>query len=141
MRWLWNSRKPVRAASSVPTVSFPTPVLPELWPGISKLKDYASWIGAHSQRTGYAVHLPSAGVRALIDAPPLSAEECNQFQQLGLPAHILLTCSWHLRGSNAYRHRWGCPIWIHEAGLAAAETTIDGTFRTGDRLWDTVEVL
>ena len=116
-------------------------MLPELLPGFLMLKDHDSWVGAHSRRTGYAVHLPSAGVLALIDPPTLSPEECTELEAVGPPTHVLLTCNWHLRGGEEHRRRWGCPILIHEAGLLTAETRIDGTFRTGDRLWGAVQVV
>ena len=116
-------------------------MLPELLPGFLMLKDHDSWVGAHSRRTGYAVHVPSAGVLALIDPPTLSPEECTELEALGPPTHVLLTCNWHLRGGEEHRRRWGCPILIHEAGLLTAETRIDGTFRTGDRLWGAVQVV
>jgi hypothetical protein len=115
-------------------------MLTELIPGVFTLKDHASWTGAHSRRTGYAVHLPQAGVLALIDPPPLPDEECIQLEALAPPTHVLLTCNWHLRGADAHRERWGCKILIHEAGLAVPETTFDGSFRTGDTLWDAVTV-
>lgn len=105
------------------------------------LKDRDSWMGLHSRRTGYAVHLPAEGVLALVDPPPLSAKECAQLEALGSPTHILLTVNWHLRGAEKHRRRWGCPILIPEAGIPTAETTIDGTFRVGDRLWDSIDVV
>src|SRR6266498_901609 len=110
------------------------PMLPELLPGLFMLKDHPSWTGVHSRRTGYAARLPAAGALVLIDPPPLTPEACAQLEALGPPSHIVLTCNWHLRGGEAYRRRWGCPILVHEAGLATAETAIDGTFRTGERL-------
>lgn len=116
-------------------------LLPEIRPGLFMLKDRASWTGAHSRRTGYAVHVPPAGALVLVDPPPLAPEECAQVEALGSPTHILLTVNWHLRGGEEYRRRWGCPILILEAGLPTAGTTVDGTFRVGDVLWDAVEVV
>ena len=115
--------------------------LTEPLPGLLMLKDHASWAGGHSRRTGYAIHLPLVGVLALVDPPPLGSDECAQLGALGPPTHVLLTCNWHLRGGEDHRRRWGCPILIHEAGLPTAETTIDGTFRVGHRLWDSLEVV
>src|SRR6266508_1721743 len=113
----------------------------ELLPGLLMLKDRDSWTGLHSRRTGYALHLPAAGVLALVDPPPLAADECAHLEALGPPTHILLSVNWHLRGGEEHRRRWGCPILIPEAGLATAETTIDGTFRVGDDLWGAVHLV
>lgn len=116
------------------------PVLLELLPGLLMLRDRDSWSGCRSRRTGYAVRLREGGL-VLIDPPPLEPEACALLEALGPPTHILLTCNWHLRGGEEHRRRWGCPVLVHEAGLATAETAIDGTFRTGDRLWDAVDIV
>jgi hypothetical protein len=118
-----------------------TPPLPEPAPGLLMLKDGPSWTGARSRRTGYAVHSPATGALVLMDPPPLGEGACAQLEALGPPTIVLLTVTWHLRGGEAHRRRWGCPILIPEAGLATAETAVDGTFRVGDVLWDAVEVL
>ena len=60
---------------------------------------------------------------------------------VGKPAHILLTCEYHLRESEAFRERWGCDVHIHADGLEHSEATIDETFQDGDLLWDRIEVI
>jgi hypothetical protein len=116
-------------------------VLTEVVPDLYLLQDADSWTGRRSRRTGFALRVPQAGVLALIDPPPLPAEACTHLQHLGPPTHIVLTCNWHLRGAEAHRRRWGCRLWLHQAGRRAAETAVDGTFQDGDVLWERVLVL
>ena len=77
----------------------------------------------------------------LVDPLPLLAEDESKIEVLGKPAHILLTCEYHLRESEAFRDRWGCDIRIHEDGLDYSEVMIDETFVDGDLLWDRIEVI
>ena len=77
----------------------------------------------------------------LVDPLPLSAEDEREIVAMGEPAHILLTCEYHLRESEAFRERWGCDIRIHEDGLEHSEAPIDRTFQNGDLLWDRIEVI
>ena len=88
-----------------------------------------------------AICIDSANVLALVDPLPLTNAEIRQIEEIGTPTHILLTCNWHLRESEIYRQRWGSVIYLNALGLAEAETAIDATFKGGDRLWDTVEVI
>ena len=78
---------------------------------------------------------------ALVDPLPLTDVEIGQIEEIGTPTYILLTCNWHLREGEIYRQRWGCKIYLNALGLSEAETTIDGTFKGGDLLWDAVEVI
>lgn len=89
----------------------------------------------------FAIWIDQANVLGLVDPLPLSAEEIRQIEEIGTPTHILLTCNWHLRESELFRQRWDCKIYINELGLEEAETQIDGTFKHGDRLWDSIEVI
>ena len=89
----------------------------------------------------YAIRIERANVLVLVDPLPLTEEEIGQIEAIGTPTHILLTCNWHLREGEVYRQRWGCKIYLNALGLSKAETTIDGTFKGGDRLWDVVEVI
>ena len=77
----------------------------------------------------------------LVDPLPLSAEDEREIEAMGDPAHILLTCEYHLRESKAFRNRWGCDVRIHADGSEYSEVTIDETFQDGDRLWDMIEVI
>ena len=88
-----------------------------------------------------AIRIDRANVLALVDPLPLTDEEIRQIEKIRTPTHILLTCNWHLRESEIYRQRWESVIYLNTLGLAEAETTIDGTFEGGDRLWDAVEVI
>ena len=88
-----------------------------------------------------AIRIDRANVLALVDPLPLTDAEIRQIEGIGTPTHILLTCNWHLREGEIFRGRWGCKIYLNALGLPEAETTIDGTFKGGDRLWDAVEVI
>jgi glyoxylase-like metal-dependent hydrolase (beta-lactamase superfamily II) len=89
----------------------------------------------------YAIHIDGANVLALVDPLPLTSEEIRQLEKIGPPTHILLTCNWHLRESEIYRRRWGCEIYLNKLDLDDAETSIDGTFQGGERLWDAVKII
>ena len=88
-----------------------------------------------------AIRIDSANVFALVDPLPLTNGEIRQIEEISTPTHILLTCNWHLREGEIFRERWGCKIYLNALGLSESETTIDGTFKGGDRLWDAVEVI
>ena len=109
--------------------------------------DVYYWTERHGKpETAYdwnscAIRIEQANVLALVDPLPLTEAEIGQIEGIGTPTHILLTCNWHLREGEIYRKRWGCKIYLNTLGLSEAETTIDGTFKGGDRLWDAVEVI
>jgi hypothetical protein len=44
----------------------------------------------------YLVQADRGRVRALVDPLPLSVEEIQQIEEIGLPTHIILTCNYHL---------------------------------------------
>ncbi len=77
----------------------------------------------------------------LVDPLPLPAEDEREIEAIGKPAHILLTCEYHLRESEALRNRWGCDIRIHADGSEHSEVMIDETFVDGDLLRDRMEVI
>ncbi|MBI3973855.1 MAG: hypothetical protein HY332_21465 [Chloroflexi bacterium] len=89
----------------------------------------------------FALALPEAGGVELVDAPPLTEEECEQLERLGTPTHVLLTCEWHTRAAARHRERWSCRVLMHEAGVAKAEVPIDGVLEDGALLWDAVRVI
>ena len=89
----------------------------------------------------FVVRTHHADGLVLVDPLPLSAEEVREIEAVGEPAHILLTCEYHVRESEAFRDRWGCDIRIHADGLDYSDVTIDGTFLDGDLLWDRIEVI
>lgn len=88
----------------------------------------------------YAVALPEESVLALVDPLPLSAGEVEELEQLGKPTHILLTCEYHIRSSEAYRDRWGCKILADTTEVDRYEIPLDGSLHHGEQLWDLVEV-
>lgn len=88
-----------------------------------------------------AIRIDRANILALVDPLPLTDAEIRQIEEIGTPTHILLTCNWHLREGEIYRERWGCKIYLNALGLPEVETTIDGIFEGGDRLWDAIEVI
>lgn len=109
--------------------------------------DVYYWIERHGKSeatyhwNSYAIRIDRADVLALVDPLPLTDTEIRQIEEIGTPTHILLTCNWHLRAGETFRERWGCEIYLNVLGLPEAETTIDGAFKGGDRLWDTIEVI
>ena len=109
--------------------------------------DVYYWIERHGKSeatydwNSYAIRIDRADVLALVDPLPLTDTEIRQIEEIGTPTHILLTCSWHLRAGETFRERWGCEIYLNALGLSEAETTIDGTFEGGDRLWDAIQVI
>ena len=89
----------------------------------------------------YAVRVAEAKVLALVDPLVASGDEVRALEEVGPPTHVLLTCNWHLRDAEACRRRWGSRIFIHQSGLADAETPMDGSFQDGDELWGTVKAI
>ena len=89
----------------------------------------------------FVIRTSHRGGVVLVDPLPLSAEDEREVVAMGEPAHILLTCKYHLRESEAFRERWGCDIRIHADGLEHSEAPIDETFQDGDLLWDRIEVI
>ncbi len=89
----------------------------------------------------FVIRTSHRGGVVLVDPLPHSAEEEGEIEAMGEPAHILLTCEYHLRESETFRERWGCDILIHKDGLDHSEAAIDETFQDGDLLWDRIEVI
>ena len=81
------------------------------------------------------------GVLALIDPLPLTTEDARDIEAIGTPTHILITCNYHVRASEALRKRWGCELLLPEAGLEDAEIPVDRTLQDGDLLWGRMEVI
>ena len=85
------------------------------------------------------IDVPNEDVAVLVDPLPISPIDTQEIEKIGIPTHILLTCEFHLRESESLRQRWGCEIWANEVELDRYETSIDGTFVHGGRLWDFVD--
>ena len=88
----------------------------------------------------YLIQVKDRDVLILVDPLPLSDEEMREVEEIGAPTHILLTCNWHLRGSQVFRQKWGCEVWLHQDGLNDSEVPVDGTLQDGDLLWDLMQV-
>jgi glyoxylase-like metal-dependent hydrolase (beta-lactamase superfamily II) len=106
------------------------------------------WVEIHGKArnqpytwNSHLIQVKKGNVLALIDPLPLSVDELQEVEQLGTPTHILLTCNYHLRESEAFRQKWGCKILLPQEGLKDAEVPIDGTFQDGDLLWNLIEVI
>ncbi len=89
----------------------------------------------------YLIQVEDSDVIILVDPLPLSAEEIRAVEEIGTPTHILLTCNWHLRESQAFRQKWGCQVYLHQDGLKDSEVPVDGTLQDGDLLWDLIQVI
>lgn len=107
-----------------------------------------TWVEVHGASRGepytwnsHLVHAEHAGIRALIDPLPLSAEDMQKIEEIGHPTHILLTCNYHERDCETFKRWWGCKILLHEYQTTEAECEYDGTFRDREMLWDLVEVI
>ncbi len=89
----------------------------------------------------YLIQVKDRDVLILVDPLPLSAEEIREVEEIATPTHILLTCNYHLRESQAFRQKWGCEVWLHQEGLKDSEVPVDGTLQDRDLLWDLMQVI
>jgi hypothetical protein len=89
----------------------------------------------------YLIRVPDSDVVALVDPLPMDEDTTEAVERLGLPTHIILTCEFHLRDSDALRRRWGCEIWVNEVESAKYDTAVDGSFHDGQRLWDFIDLI
>ena len=87
----------------------------------------------------FLIDVPNDDVVVLIDPLPVSSDEAREIEQIRIPTHILLTCEFHLRESELLRQRWGCEIWANEVERDRYETSLDGTFVHGQRLWGFID--
>ena len=89
----------------------------------------------------YLIQVEDSDVIILVDPLPLSAEEIRAVEEFGTPTHILLTCNYHLRESQAFRQKWGCEVHLHQDGLRDLDVPVDGTLQDKDLLWDLIQVI
>ena len=89
----------------------------------------------------YLIQGKDRHVLILVDPLPLSTEEIREVEEIGIPTHILLTCNWHLRESQAFRQKWGCEVHLHQDGLRDLDVPVDGTLQDKDLLWDLMQVI
>ena len=87
----------------------------------------------------YLIDVPDEDVVVLVDPLPISSSDAQEIEQIRTPTHIFLTCEFHLRESESLRQRWGCEIWANEVELDRYETSLDGAFVHGGRLWDFID--
>ena len=89
----------------------------------------------------YLIQVKDWDILILVDPLSLSDEEMREVEEIGAPTHILLTCNWHLRESQAFKQKWGCEVWLHQDGINDSAVPVDGTLQDRDRLWDLIEVI
>ena len=87
----------------------------------------------------YLIDVPNEDAAVLVDPLPISSGDAQEIEQIRIPTHILLTCEFHLRESEILRRRWRCEIWVNEIELDRYDTSLDGTFVHGGRLWDFID--
>ena len=89
----------------------------------------------------FLAHDDQAQVRVMIDPLPLSDAEVKQMEDIGVPTHIVLTCSYHERSSSQLKKKWGCEVLLFENYVQEAEIKFDDTFQDRDILWNFLEVV
>lgn len=106
------------------------------------------WVEIHGLARGlpypwnsHLIHLEEAGVRALVDPLPMSDEDLAVIEEIGAPTHILITNNYHERSAEEFRARWNCQTLLHENQVGEAECEVDGTLKSGQVLWGSVEVV
>ena len=106
------------------------------------------WVEIHGEArsepytwNSHLIQVKTEHVLALVDPLPLSAEDFREVEDLGIPTHILLTCNYHVRESEAFREKWGCKVLLPQEGLKDAEVPIDSTLQDRDLLWNLIEVI
>ena len=87
----------------------------------------------------YLIEVPDEDVVVLVDPLPISSGDTHEIGQIRIPTHILLTCDFHLRESEILMQRWGFEIWANEIERDRYETSLDGTFFLGQRLWEFID--
>lgn len=106
------------------------------------------WVEIHGLSRGlpypwnsHLIHLKEANVRALVDPLPMSDEDLAEVEGIGAPTHILITNNYHERSADEYRARWNCKTLLHENQLGEAQCEVDGALKSGQILWDSIEVI
>lgn len=86
----------------------------------------------------YAIRIPNQDILVLIDPLAASEETLQAIESLGTPTHIVLTCEFHLRESQAYQKRWGCQLWVNSIETDRYNVPIDHTFQSNQLLWNLI---
>ena len=103
------------------------------------------WIEMHGEAQGtpyrwnsYAIHIPEHKALALVDPLAMTEEEAAALEGICPPTDIILTCEYHLREGEQYRHRWGSCLWANDAERERYNITIDNWFHDGDLVLETI---
>ena len=86
----------------------------------------------------YAIHIPEQKALALVDPLAMTEEEAAALERICPPTDIILTCEYHLREGEQYRHRWDSRLWANDAERERYNITIDNWFRDGDLVLETI---
>ena len=103
------------------------------------------WIEMHGETQGkpyhwnsYAIHIPEQKALALVDPLAMTEEEAAALEEICPPTDIILTCEYHLREGEQYRHRWGSRLWANDAEREKYSIAIDNWFHDGDLVLETI---
>ena len=103
------------------------------------------WIEMHGEAQGkpyrwnsYAIHIPEQKALALVDPLAMTEEEAAALEEICPPTDIILTCQYHLREGEQYRHRWDSCLWANDAERERYSIAIDNWFHDGDLVLETV---
>jgi len=102
----------------------------EIVPGIYTWSRFSAKHGYNFN--GYAFKSDDGLV--VIDPATMKSSDLEQLQQLGTPAHILLTNKDHERMAYELRDRFGAKIYIHEKDASLIKSSPDHTFQDGEIL-------
>ncbi len=107
------------------------------------LPDLYTWsiFNEEKQLNFNGLYLKTAHRFILIDPPPMSPEEIEVVESLGIPRRIYLTNKHHIRASAEHRERWESKIYVHEDDASLMEIKVDGTFSDGELLMDELEAV
>ena len=86
----------------------------------------------------YAIHIPEQKALALVDPLAMTEEEAAALEGICPPTDIILTCEYHMREGEQYRHRWDSRLWANDAERERYGIAIDNWFRDGDLVLDTI---
>lgn len=103
------------------------------------------WIEMHGEAQGkayrwnsYAIHIPEQKALALVDPLAMTEEEAAALEEIYPPTDIILTCEYHLREGEQYRHRWDSRLWANDAERERYSIAIDNWFHDGDLVLETI---
>ena len=68
----------------------------------------------------------------------MTEEEAAALERICSPTDIILTCEYHLREGEKYRHRWESRLWANHVERERYSIAIDNWFRDGDLVLETI---